>query len=146
MWLDHTTKISNKRLLLSRTSSSSQCISAFFSNFAGIIYTGRPNSWRKHGEGRFRTFELIGPEEVVQTGISFGSQGHSRSLRMVLFDSRQNFCGACAYLASFCRYDEKKRNCRKQTLVAMETFHENSKIKVQIDHPRPRRNGTVKTA
>ena len=91
MWLDHTTKISNKRLLLNSTSSSSQCISAFFSNFAGIIYTGRPNSWRKHGEGRFRTFELIGPEEVVQTGISFGSQGHSRSLRMVLFDSRQNF-------------------------------------------------------
>ena len=31
-------------------------------------------------------FEQIGPEGVVQTGNSFGSQGRPRSLRMVLFD------------------------------------------------------------
>jgi len=36
-------------------------------------------------------FEQIGPEAVVQTGSSFGSQNHPKSLRMVPLDRRQNF-------------------------------------------------------
>ena len=48
--------------------------------------------WRKDGEDRSRIlFEQIGPERLVQTGNSFGSQGHPKSLRMVPFDRRQNF-------------------------------------------------------
>ena len=35
-------------------------------------------------------FEQIRPEGVVQTGSSFGSQGHPRSLRMVPLDRIQN--------------------------------------------------------
>jgi len=87
-------------------------------------------------------FKQIGSEGAVQTGSSFGCQGHLRSLRMVPFDSRQNFLyfpfpGQCAYLASFWSYGKKKQNFGEQKSVAMATSLENSKIEVQIVHLQP---------
>ena len=58
-------------------------------------------------------------EGVVQTGSGFGCQGHSRSLRIVPFDRKQNFLyflfpGPCAYLASFWSYGEKNEIAEKE--------------------------------
>jgi len=58
----------------------------------------------------FRGLTFLG--HSVQTGTSFDSQGHPRSLWMVPFDRRQNFIyflfpGPHAYLASFWSYGEK---------------------------------------
>ena len=64
-------------------------------------------------------FEQIGPQGVVQTGSSFGSQVYPRSLRMVPSDRRQNFLhflfpGPRAYLASFWSYGEKTKFQKKK--------------------------------
>ena len=42
-------------------------------NLAWIIYGVRPTSWKKTAKIDREHFELIGPEEVVQTRISVGS-------------------------------------------------------------------------
>jgi len=65
-------------------------------------------------------FEQIGPQGVVQTGSSFGSEGYPRSLRMVPSDRRQNFLhflfpGPRAYLASFWSYGEKNEISEKES-------------------------------
>ena len=81
-------------------------------NFAWIIYAGRPSSWRKTEKVGRVLFEQIRPERVVQTGSSFGSRGHPKTLRMVPLNRRLNFLHflfprPCAYLASFWSYGEK---------------------------------------
>ena len=72
---------------------------------------GLPVGEKKANIGRV-LLEQITPEEVVQTGSSFGSQGHPRLLRTVPFDRRRNlqyflFPGPYAYRASFWSYGEK---------------------------------------
>jgi len=75
------------------------------------MLVGLPVGEKKANIGRV-LLEQIMPEEVVQTGSSFGSQGHPRLLRTVPFDRRRNlqyflFPGPYAYRASFWSYGEK---------------------------------------
>jgi len=91
---------------------------------------------------------------VVQTGSSFGSQGHPKSLRMVPFDRRQNFlyfpfsrpCAQDHVSGVVLEFRRKKRNSRKRKLIAMAASLENSKIEVRVVHLQPCPNRTVKTA
>jgi len=50
--------------------------------FAAIIYASSATSCRKKVKIGRVLFEQIGPEGLVQTGSSFCTQGHPRSLRM----------------------------------------------------------------
>jgi len=66
----------------------------------------------KNGEDRSRIFEQTGLEGLVQTGSSFGSQGHQRSLRVVLFDRIHP--GPFAYHTSFWSYCVKMKLQKKK--------------------------------
>ena len=78
---------------------------------------GRP-AWEKTAKKIGRVlFEQIWPDGVVQTGNSFGSQGHPRSLRMVSFDKRQTCLHFLVPISRRFGATAKKRYFIKRKLV-----------------------------
>jgi len=87
-------------------------------------------------------FAQIGPEGVVQTGSSFGSRGHPRSLRRCR--STEDKISYIFLTRAMClsrvvlELRRKKRSFRKKRkLVAMATSLEYAKIDIRLVHLQP---------